>query len=143
MYAEEVNYWKTSRTSADKWIEKAKAQIASIGGEVLGNAYAAEIGRAAYMIHFSIDGDLFRMTWPVLESKTKNSAAAHIQAATAMFHSVKHQVVSAKFIGAKAAFFPFLQMTDGRVAAELTGIELRRHTPAMLLTEARVTDAEQ
>jgi len=44
MYAEEVNYWKTSRTSPDVWLEKAKREIIRAGGEILGDAFGSEQG---------------------------------------------------------------------------------------------------
>ncbi len=35
-FADEINYWKTSSTSPDNWIEKAKKQIIALGGVILG-----------------------------------------------------------------------------------------------------------
>lgn len=56
MHAEEVgNYWKTSRTSPDRWMEKARAEIVRAGGSVLAEGFGSEpqTGRAAYIWHSS------------------------------------------------------------------------------------------
>jgi len=38
-YAEEAPYWKTSRTAAEDWLEKAKRVIVGAGGRVLAYNY--------------------------------------------------------------------------------------------------------
>ncbi len=95
-YAEDLNYWQTSRTSSDTWIEKAKRQITQAGGTVLGEGFGSEAqtGRAAYMIAFQIDGQAFRITWPVLPSRTGKTTAARIQAATMLYHDIKARCLS-------------------------------------------------
>ena len=123
MYAEQVNYWQTSRTAAATWTIKTLRLITALGGEVQRHAFASEQGRSAFMVEFTIEGQPYRMVWPVLAPKGGNLNAAEIQAATAMYHAVKNAVVNAKFIGARAAFFPFLQVGNGQVAADLTGPE--------------------
>jgi len=132
--AEEVNYWKTSRTSPDRWIEKAKAEIARTGGSVLAEAFGSEpqTGRAAYMLAFELGGDRFKIMWPVLQSKTGHKSAARIQAATALYHEVKAACVKAKFLGARAAFFAYWLLPDGRAASEMSAPELLEALPKML-----------
>lgn len=132
IYAEDVNYWKTSSSSADSWIEKAKKEIKSVGGAVLGEAYASSDGKAAFMLAFTLDGDSFKVTWPVLQSKTGNQGAAKVQAATALYHDVKARCVSLRFLGSRAAFMSYLLLPDGRAAGEAGSAELVRALPLML-----------
>ena len=83
-YAEGVNYWKTSRSSPDAWMERARRQIEKLGGEVVAEGFGCEplSGRAAYLLAFTIGGDSYKVTWPVLASKTGDEKAARVQAAT-------------------------------------------------------------
>ena len=53
IYAEDVNYWKTSRTSPDAWLAKAKREVARAGGQVLAAGCGSDGERAAYMLAFS------------------------------------------------------------------------------------------
>ncbi len=115
-YAETVNYWKTGQSSPDTWLDHAKTEIAAVGGKVLA---------------FELDGEKFRVLWPVLESKTGNLRAARIQAATALYHEVKAACVKLRFLGARAAFLAYWMLPDGsgRTASELT---LEDDLPALL-----------
>jgi len=136
-YAENVNYWKTGRSSADTWIDKAKREIASIGGTIQGDMMInEENGRSGFMIVFSIGDDKYRLMWPVLESKSGSVKAARVQAATALYHDVKAKCVAAKFHGARTAFFAHLQLPDGRVASTVATPELPDALPLMLTDSA-------
>jgi len=134
MYAEDVgNYWKTSRTSPDTWLAKAKREIARAGGEILGEAFGSEQnGRSAYMLAFRFDGEHFKVIWPVLPSKSGDGRAARIQAATMLYHDVKARAVSAKVLGARTAFFSYLMLPDGRTAAQAATPELLEALPKLL-----------
>lgn len=137
VYAEDVNYWQTERTptSADKWIDKTKAEIKAAAGRVLSEAFGSDDqGRAAYMLEFTFGGDRFRAVWPVLPSKTKNERAARIQAATMLYHDVKAKCVSAKVHGTRAAFFQYAVLPDGRTAAQVAAPELLTLYPKQLTT---------
>jgi len=136
IYAEDVNYWQTERTptSAEKWIDKTKAEIKAAGGRVLNEAFGSADGRAAYMLEFTFGGDRFRAVWPVLPSKTKNERSARIQAATMLYHDVKAKCVSAKVHGPRAAFFQYALLPDGRTLAQLATPELVNLYPKMLAT---------
>lgn len=85
-FAERCNYWKTSRSSPDSWLEKTIGLIEQFGGEVLASGYGNEhmSGRAAYMMRFGVDGETFRIIWPVLPSESGDTLAARSQAATMM-----------------------------------------------------------
>ena len=42
-FAESVNYWKTSRTSPDTWMDKVRRQIEKLGGQVLAAGLVDEV----------------------------------------------------------------------------------------------------
>jgi hypothetical protein len=132
--AESLNYWKTSRTAPSTWIEKAKEEIDKIGGSVLAEAFGREesTGRAAYMLAFEIEGERFKVVWPVLPTRTGNEGAARRQAATMLFHDVKQRCISAQVLGARRAFFTYLQLPDGRVAGQLSAPQLLDAVPELL-----------
>lgn len=124
-YAEEINYWQTSRTAPDAWLDKAKREITRAGGQVTAEGFVSDQNRSTFLVAFEIDGDAFRMAWPVLEPKSGNLRAARIQAATALYHEVKAACVKAKFLGTRNAFFAFLVLPDGRTAAEVPASDVR------------------
>lgn len=131
--AEDVNYWKTSRSSPDTWMDKTKRQIEQLGGQVLMEGFGNEpvTGRAAFMLAFEIGSDRFKVIWPVLSSKSGNERAARIQAATMLYHDVKAKCISAAVLGARAAFFSFLLLPDGRTTAEVSTPELMQAIPEL------------
>jgi hypothetical protein len=136
VYAEDVNYWRTGTSSPDTWISKARREIALAGGKVGSEAFGRdEQGRAAYLLEFSFGGERFRAVWPVLKSRAGNEKAARIQAATMLFHDIKAKCVAAKVHGARAAFFQFLMLPDGRTAAQVAAPELTTLYPKMLTAE--------
>jgi hypothetical protein len=136
-YAENVNYWKTGKSSPDTWLEKAKTEIKRVGGVVAGSVIVSDdlTGRAGFMLAFQLGDDQFKMVWPVLKTKTDNLKAARIQAATALYHEVKAACVKLKFLGARSAFFAYLLLDDGRTASEVGGNELAERLPQLLLSE--------
>jgi len=137
-YAEDINYWKTSKSSPDTWMDKTKRQIKQLGGDVLMEGFGSEptTGRAAFMLGFEIGGDKFKIVWPVLPSKSGNEKAARIQAATMLYHDVKAKCVSAAVLGTRAAFFSFLMLPDGRTASEVSAPELAQAIPALFASTA-------
>ena len=128
VYADEVNYFKTGTTAPDTWIDNAKKEIRTAGGTVLNEAFGRdETGRAAYLLEFSFGIERFRAIWPVLPTrKSSDERAARIQAATMLFHDIKAKCISAKVHGARAAFFQYAVLPDGRTAAQLAAPELKR-----------------
>lgn len=139
VYAESVNYWKTSKSrSAETWIDLAKREIVSIGGKVLSEAFGADAtGKSAFMLNFCIGSDTFKIVWPALPSKTKNDKAAKIQAATLLYHDVKHKVVMAKIKGVRTAFFEYFLLPDGQTAAQVAGDQLLSFAPIMMLPSGK------
>lgn len=134
LYAEDVNYWKTSTKSPDTWMEKTKELIEGIGGIVLMEGFGQEeySGYSAYMLGFELGGQKFKIIWPVLSSKKQETIAARRQATTFIYHDVKARVMSAKVLGTRAAFFSYLQLPDGRTASQATVDELVQGIPYML-----------
>ena len=134
-YGEDVNYWQTSQSSPDRWMEKTKKQILKVGGQVLMEGFGSEptTGRSAYMMAFEIDEDKFKVVWPVLPSKRENEIAARRQAATMLYHDIKAKCLSAVVLGARAAFFSYLLLPDGRTAAEASFPELTEGIPDLFL----------
>ena len=133
-YAEDVgNYWKTGQSAPDTWIDKARAEIRAAGGKVLSEAFGRDQdGRAAYMLVFSFGPEQYRAVWPVLPTRTNNERAARIQAATMLYHDIKAKAVAAKVHGARAAFFQFLLLPDGRTAPQAADAELTTVWPKLL-----------
>lgn len=134
LYAEDMNYWQTGKSAPDSWIESARREIVGAGGKILGWAFGAEgtTGRSAYMLEFDLDGERFKIVWPVLPTRSgKNEQAARIQAATCLYHDVKARCISAKVLGKRAAFFSYLMLPDGQTVAHATAPELARQLPAM------------
>lgn len=137
LYAEDVgHYWKTGKSDPSRWIERAKQQIEEIDGTVLAEGYGSEIqtGRAAYMLAFKIAEDSFKLMWPVLPSKNRDTVSAKRQAATMLYHHVKAACMSALVLGARTAFFAHLMLPDGRTAGQATAPELLEMLPRMLVT---------
>jgi hypothetical protein len=130
--AEKVNYWQTSRTSPDGWLEKAKREIVRVDGVMIGEGFVSDTNRSTYLLAFQIGDNKFRIVWPVLEPKGGNVRAARVQAATALYHEVKAACVKAKFLGTRTAFFAFLMIPDGRTAAEMSTPEIADVFPSAL-----------
>ena len=132
-YAEDIgHYWQTGSSSPDTWIEKGKKQIEEVGGTINADAYGSMDGRAAFMIAFTIDGNKFKVVFPVLESRRGREVAAKRQAATMLYHDIKAKCMVASVVGTKAAFFSYLMLPDGRTASEVATPELAQNLPLLL-----------
>ena len=158
-YADKLPYWQTSKSGPDHWVSKAAQEIERAGGEVSMSGFGRHDGKSVYFLQFQIEGERYRVVWPVLSvsfdsrlrSKHAKMVAARRQAATAMYHDVKAACLRVRFLGAKAALFAHLELPDGRVAAqladgELADIPLAINTaarPAIALPPAEIVDAEE
>lgn len=131
--AEDLNYWKTSKSNAGAWLDKAEKIVEDLGGTVILRAKGNEGGRTAFLMEFELEGDCFRAIWPVLPCKEGDEKAAERQAATMLYHDVKARTLRVAIFGARVAFFDFLLLEDGRTAAQLTNTELLEKTPRALL----------
>lgn len=135
IYAEDVNFWQTSKSAPDKWIELSKKQIAELGGKVIAEGFGSdEAGRSAFMLGFQIGGDSYKIIWPVLPSKTSKTINARTQAATMLYHYVKSVCLYAVVVGARSAFFSHLMLADGRVASQVSSDDLTLYAPSMFLS---------
>lgn len=136
IYAEEVNYWKTSKSSTDTWMDKIKSEIDSIGGVVEMSGHFEQHGQTVFMIRFVIGDNTYDVRFPTLPVKVDSAAnrkAAKIQALTAVYHDVKSKCVLSKFVGIPFAFHSYLRLSDGRVAGELTSGEVAGDMPRLLI----------
>ena len=132
-YAEDIgHYWKTSQRTPDEWMGQCRKLIEEIGGKVLAEGFGAAEGKAAFMFCFSLDGDEFKVVWPVLPSCTGDVKAARRQAATLLYHDIKAKAMTASVLGNKVAFFSYLMLPDGRAAASLAVPELSDVFPVLL-----------
>jgi hypothetical protein len=132
-YAEDVgHYWKTSQSSPDAWMERAKKIIKDLGGEIIADAYGSSSGRAAFMLAFKIKGQNYKVVWPVLPSFSGKEGAAKRQAATMLYHDVKAKAMTASVLGIEVAFFSYMMLPDGRVSSELARPELGEAFPKLL-----------
>lgn len=133
-FAEDVNFWQTSKTSTDTWVDRAKRQIQEVGGKVLGDGFGSDAdGRAAFMLAFECAGEKFKIVWPVLPTRSGNQSAARIQAATLLYHDVKNCCLRSEVFGVRAAFFSYLMLPDGRTAAQVASAELAEQVPHIFL----------
>lgn len=90
--AKSINYFKTSHSSPDHWIDKAKRVIENFGGRIIQEAfgYDAINDKRAFLLVFEIGNDTFKVQWPVLPvDKKEDELAARRQAATLIYHDVK------------------------------------------------------
>lgn len=134
VYADDLNYWKTSKSPPDTWIDKAKKQIENLGGKVLAEGFGMESGKSAFMIGFEIGGEKFKAIWPVMQPyNEKDEIAARRQAATMLYHDIKAKCLAAVVKGPRVAFFEYLMLPDGRTAAHASNVELLKGIPTMLL----------
>jgi hypothetical protein len=129
--AKELPYWKTGNSSPDIWLEKASRQIEEAGGTITERAIAMQYGREVVLLGFELDGDTFRVVWPVLEHQVCDNQAAVRQAATMLYHDVKARCIAVRVKGARWAFHAELMLPDGRMAGALTDPELMKQLPAM------------
>ena len=142
MYAEQLgHYWKTSKRSTDAWMDSTINLIRKHDGIPLQSFSGIDLitDRSAIMLSFKLDGELFKITWPALPSKTGNNRAALVQAATMVHHTVKTRLLESKVIGTRTAFFSFLQLDDGRTMSQVSDPDLVDLIPPLLLS-SNLTD---
>lgn len=120
VYAEDINYFDTGKSNPDVWIDRAKKEIASIGGKILQSGYAERDDQAAFLLDFQIGDDLYKIEWKTLPARFKstNELKRKRQAATLLFHDVKHKVVMAKIRGVRATFLEYLCLPNGQTMGE-------------------------
>lgn len=111
--ADDLPYFKTSKTDPDGWIEKAKAEIVKIGGKVTGEAFASNGDEAGFLLLFTLEKDEYKVYFPVLETRSaKDLLAAKRQAATMLYHDIKARCMLVKVFGARRRFSDFLMLPE-------------------------------
>lgn len=141
-YAEQANYFGTSQRAADTWLKIAEKELVTVGGRVLRKAAVEEESHAAFMIEFLLDGDTFRMVYPVMECRKKtpqNFDKAKVQAATFLYHSVKARALDIKILGARVAFGSWLLVDGKRSVADVVRNGSGAALPKMLQTPQNPT----
>ena len=121
IYAEDVNYWKTSSTSPGTWLDRAAAQVEKLGGIVVmkGEGQDPNTGKPTFLFAFTIGEENFKVVWPALPTKdSRDAKSARIQAATMLFHDIKARCISSYVLGTKTAFFAYYVLENGRAASE-------------------------
>lgn len=137
IYAEDVNYWQSGKSSPDTWVDNAEKLILDTGkllgvkASIDGRAFGTFNGQSGYVLAFTLGVDSFRVQWPVLKSRGNNIVAARRQAATMLFHDIKSKCVTARVFGPRTAFFQYLTLPDGRTAADLSSPELTGKLPEL------------
>lgn len=126
VYADDVNYFKTSTATPDSWIEKAKKEIIAVGGKIAGEAFGMDgDGKAAFRLDFVLEGSEFKIVFPVLEPrKSSDQLAAKRQAATMMYHDIKARCMLIKVFGARQRFADYLVLPDGTTVGDAINEEL-------------------
>lgn len=130
--AEEINYWKTSKSSVSSWLDKTENMILHFGGSVSLVARGSMQNHRAFLIEFTHQNDSYRILFPVLKTNTNDIRAAERQAATLIYHDVKARLLRAKLFGIKNAFFEYLLLPDKRTVGELTVPDLINYNPKRL-----------
>lgn len=137
-YANDMNYWKTSRSGVDAWLGKAEDLIERHDGIVLMRAMGKSMGRSALCMEFEFGQDRFKALWPVLPTKnTGEQRAAEIQAATMLYHDVKARCMKIAIFGPRLAFFDMLMLPDGTMTGQMADSELMDKAPRFLLEHQR------
>ena len=133
-YAEDINYWKTSKSSPDSWIEKSVKQIETLKGKVLTHAFGQDpvSGNSAYMIMFEIGINTFKIIQPVLPTYHGEDAAARRQATTLLYHEVKSRCLRSAITGPQEAFFQYMILPDGRMTSQASIPEIVTGLPLSL-----------
>jgi hypothetical protein len=137
LYAEQLPYWKSGQESIDTIQAKIHTEIQRAGGVVSQYGDLTDSGRTMFFVTFTLQGDQYRIAYPVLKSRSKNQTAAVLtacrrQAVTMMYHDVKSRCVSVRVLGARTAFGGFRLMPDGRTDGQTSTPELLALLPLAL-----------
>jgi len=133
VFAEDLPYWKTSGSSPSKWLEKARRCLEQAGGIIEAEFSGDQGGMAAFVLAFMLEGDQFKIIWPVAKPKKQGEEqAARRQSATMLYHDIKSRCVAVRIRGARTAFFADLCLPGGKTAAQVSAPHLLAHMPKVL-----------
>ena len=133
--AESVNYWRTGRADPDTLLDRAENHIVAAGGKITARGHGRFGGDESVLLAFEIEGEHYRITWPVLPTRDDERStrrAARVQAATFVYHDVKAKCLAAQVLGWRTAMLPYLLTASGKTLAELSAPELARCLPRLL-----------
>lgn len=135
-FAEDVNYWRTGQRDPDTLLDHAERHIVDAGGTIDARGIGRFGGNESVLLGFTIGGERFRITWPVLKTRNDDDRAmrraARIQAATFVLHDVKAKSLAAQVLGWRSAMMPYLLTANGRTLSELSAPELESCLPKLL-----------
>lgn len=127
-FAHDVPFWRTSRTSPDIWIDRAKQLLRDLGATDVLEGFAANEERGFFAITFKHGQEKFRIAWPVLPVKNATDLpAARVQAATCVYHDCKNKAMTACILGVRTAFIGYLLLPDGTTVGETTSHRLTEY----------------
>lgn len=119
-FAEEVSYWKTSKSGVESWLDKTESLIDSIGGNTDTRIVGKSGGKEGILFGFFIDGDAYKLMWPVLPTKNeKDRGAALRQCATLIYHDTKARINRVKIFSPRVVFADWLVLESGKTIAEV------------------------
>lgn len=134
-WADTIPYFKTGQSSPDTWIQKAKEELSKAGAKDVCEAMLSTPDRTTIGLAFRLNGETFRVVFPVLPRYYEGEdRAARIQAATLMYHDIKARCVSARVFGLRAAFIGNL-LVDGTTLGEMSSQAIAEHASALRLAE--------
>ncbi|MGV6816180.1 MAG: hypothetical protein ACWA44_02790 [Thiotrichales bacterium] len=117
--AEDMPYWKTSKSGVEGWLDKTEKLIEQIGGQVDTRIVGKSGGREGILFGFFIEGDAFKMMWPVLPTKKpEDRSSATRQCATLIYHDTKARINRVRIFGARVVFSDWLVLDNGKTLAE-------------------------
>ena len=131
--ANEMPYWKSGTSSPDSWFDKVENLIEKYGGTIHSRVVARSGHNEGIMIGFTIAGESFKLTWPVLPPKNPNDRlAATRQAATMIYHDTKARVNRLAIFDPKVVFADWLLLENGRTIAENPNTNIAQHLSGMI-----------
>lgn len=118
IYAEDLPYWKTSKSGVETWLDRTEKLLTEIKAIVHTRIVGKSMGREGILIGYTINDEEFRISWPVLSTKKEgDSSAALRQAATMIYHDTKARVNRIKIFPPRVVFSDWL-LIEGKTLAE-------------------------
>ena len=122
-FADTMPYWKTSSSGIETWLDKTENLIEGIGGHVDTRIVGKSGGKEGILFGFFIEGDAFKIMWPVLPvKKEKDSKAALRQCATFIYHDTKARINRVRIFSARVVFSDWLVLETGTTVAEIDNL---------------------
>jgi len=132
-YAEDVNFWKSSKSNSDTWLDRTEDLITKYDGVILVRAKGMNNGESAFLVEFKHKKSIFKIVWPILPTKQNEIRAAERQAATLIYHDVKARILRSHIFGFENAFFDFMLLPNGKTVSQMSTVELQDIEPKLLM----------